>query len=84
MLATEVLTEDNVLGQRRKLITVGSRATNQIAHVYGVRELPELQASHPMVELYMKKADKKGHEGVIPSLHRSRRDMWIISGRSVA
>jgi hypothetical protein len=31
MLATNVATEEDVLGQRRKLITVGSRAKNQIA-----------------------------------------------------
>ncbi len=84
MLATDMLTEEDVLGHRRKLITVSSWASNQIAHIYGVRALPVLQASHPVAELYMKKAHEEGHKGVISSLHRSRRDVLIISGRSLA
>ncbi len=42
MLAMDVLTEEDVLGQKRKLITVGSRAANQIAGMYGTDELPVL------------------------------------------
>jgi hypothetical protein len=42
MLATDVLTEEDVLGQKRKLITVGSWAVNQVMHVYGAKVLPVL------------------------------------------
>jgi hypothetical protein len=34
-----------------------------------------------MAELYMKRGHEKGHEGVISSLHRSRRDVWIVNGQ---
>jgi hypothetical protein len=40
MLATNVVIEEDVLGQKRKLITMGSMAKNQIAGVYGRGELP--------------------------------------------
>jgi hypothetical protein len=84
MLATDVLTEEDVLGKKKKLITVGSWAANQIAHVYVAKTLPVLQASHPKVELYIRKAHEKGHEGVISSLHRFRKDVWVVNGRSLA
>jgi hypothetical protein len=84
MLATDVLTEEDVLGQKRKLITVGSRAVNQVAGVYGARELPLLQAANPMARLYMRKAHERGHEGTVSSLHGLRRDVWIVSHRSLA
>jgi hypothetical protein len=48
MLAAEVLTEEDLLGRRQKLITVSSRATDQIPQVCGARTLPLLQANHPM------------------------------------
>jgi hypothetical protein len=62
-VATDVFTEEDVLGQKRKLITVGSRAVNQVSHMYGAKELPVLQANHPMAVLCMRKAHEKGHEG---------------------
>jgi hypothetical protein len=40
MLATNIVTEEDMLGQRRKLITIGSRAVNQITGVYRRGELP--------------------------------------------
>jgi aromatic ring hydroxylase len=33
MLTTNIVTEENMLGQRRKLITVGSRTRNQISGI---------------------------------------------------
>jgi hypothetical protein len=53
MLATNVVTEEDVLGQRRKLITVGSRGKNHIAEVYRRTELPVLQRGHPLAALYI-------------------------------
>jgi hypothetical protein len=35
MLATDVASEEDVIGRRRKLIVIGSRGRNQIAEVYG-------------------------------------------------
>jgi hypothetical protein len=75
MLATNVVTEEDVLGQRRKLITVGSRAKNQIAGVYGRGELPVLQRVHPLAMLYMRDAHEKGHEGILSTLQRSRKSV---------
>jgi hypothetical protein len=51
MLATNIVTEEDVLGQKRKLITIGSRAMNQIAGVYMRGELPVLQLAHPLASL---------------------------------
>jgi hypothetical protein len=68
MLATDVLTKEDVLGKKRKLITIGLRAANQIAPVYGAKALPVLQADHPLAELYVRKAHERGYEGVISSL----------------
>jgi hypothetical protein len=84
MSATDVLTEEDVLGQRRKLITVSSRAVNQTPGVYGASELPVLQAAHPLAKLYMKEAHEKGHVGTVSTLHRSRRNVWIVNGQSLA
>jgi hypothetical protein len=84
MLASNVVTEENVLGQRRKLITAGLRAKNQIAGVYGRAQLPVLQRVHPLAVLYMWAAHEKGHEGILSTFHRSRRSVWIIYGRPLA
>jgi hypothetical protein len=54
------------------------------SRIYRAKALPVLQASHPMAELYMKKAHEKGHEGIISSLHRSRKDVWVVNGWSLA
>jgi hypothetical protein len=83
-LATNVLTDEDVLGKKRKLITISLRGANQIDLVYGAKTLLVLQASHPLVELYVRKAHETGHEGVISSLRRSRRDVWVINGRTLA
>jgi hypothetical protein len=71
MLATNIVTEEDMLGQKRKLIMIGSRALNQIAGVYGRGELPVLQWAHSLAVLYLKDADEKGHEGKVTTLHRS-------------
>jgi hypothetical protein len=74
MLATNIVTEEDVLGQKRKLITIGSRAVNQIAGVYRRGELPVLQWAHPLAALYMKDAHEKGHESTVTTLHRSQKN----------
>ncbi len=53
MLATNVVTEEDMLGQRRKLITVGSRTRNQTAGIHEKGELSVLQRAHPLAALYM-------------------------------
>ncbi len=84
MLATDVVTEDDVNGKRRKLIVVGSRGKNQIEGVYGQTELPVLSREHPLSRIYMRAAHDKGHEGTVSTLHRSRRKVWIIGGGLLA
>jgi hypothetical protein len=83
MLATCVLTEEDV-GRRCKLITVGSRAANQVTQVYGAKALPLLQSDDPLAKLYVQRAHEKGHEGSVSTLHRSRKKVWIIGGRVLA
>ncbi len=61
MLATDVVTEEDMIGKRRKLIVIGSRGRNQIAEVYGQAELPVLPKGHPLSELYMRAAHEEGH-----------------------
>ncbi len=80
MLATNVVIEEDMLRQRRKLITVGSRTKNQIAGIYKKGELPMLQRTHPLATLYMQDAHEKCHEGLLTMLHRSRKSAWIIHG----
>jgi hypothetical protein len=84
MLVADVQTEEDMLGKRRKLISVGSRAVKQVAQVYGMKTLHLLQSTHPMAALYMKKPHEKGPEGAISTLHRSRKEEWIIGGRALA
>jgi hypothetical protein len=76
MLTTCMLTKEVVLGNRRKLISVGSRAANQIPQV-----LPVLLRSHPLGNYYIEKAHKKGHEGSLTTNHRSRKEVWVIGGK---
>ncbi len=71
LLATDVVTEEDVIGKRRKLIMIGSRGRNQIAEVYGRAELPVLPKGHPLSELYMRAAHEEGHKGTLSILHRS-------------
>jgi hypothetical protein len=84
MLAVDVLTEEDVLGRRRKLITVGSRVANQVENEYRRKALPLLQSVHPLARLYMKKAHEKEHEGAISTLPRPRKEVWIIGERALA
>ncbi len=80
MLATDVVTEEDVNGKRRKLIVVGLRGRNQIEGMYRQAELPVLAREHPLSRLYMQAA----HEGAVSTLHRSRKRVWIIGGRLLA
>ncbi len=80
MLATDVVTEEDINGSRRKLIVVGSRGRNPIEDMYGQTELPVLAREHPLSRLYMQASHVEGHEGTISTLHRSRKKVWIIGG----
>jgi hypothetical protein len=73
MLATDVATEEDINGVRRKLILVGSRGRNQIEDVYEQTELPVLEREHHLSRLYMQAAHEEGHEGSVSTLHRSRK-----------
>jgi hypothetical protein len=84
MLASSVLTEEDVVRKWHKLGTVGSRAANQVPQVYGAKALPLLQGDHPLARMYILKAHEKGHEGAISTPHRSRKEVWIIGGRVLA
>jgi hypothetical protein len=75
MLATNIVTKEDVLGQRRKLITVGLRTRNQIAEIYEKGEFPVLQRAHPLAALYMRDTHEKGHKGILTTLHRSRKNV---------
>ncbi len=52
--------------------------------MYGQTDLPVLAKDHKLSELYVQAAHDMGHEGVITTLHRSRRRVWIINGRALA
>jgi hypothetical protein len=76
--------EEDVNGITRKLVVIGSRGRNQIQGMYGQVDLPVLAKEHKLSELYAQAAHKTGHEGVISTLHRTRRRVWIINGRALA
>jgi hypothetical protein len=84
MLAAEVLIKRDLLWRRHRLITLCSRAANQITQVYAARTLPLLQADHPLAGLYMNRAHENGHERAIPTLHRSRKEVLIIGEFALA
>jgi hypothetical protein len=83
-LNVDTTTEVDVIRVRRKLVVIGSRGRNQIQGVYGQADLPVLAQEHKLSELYAQAAHETGHEGVITTLHRSRRRVWIINGRALA
>jgi hypothetical protein len=76
--------EEDVNGITRKLVVIGSRGRNQIQGMYGQVDLPVLAKEHKLCELYAQAAHETGHEGVISTLHRTRRRVWIINGRALA
>jgi hypothetical protein len=80
----DTVTEEDVIGVKRKLIVIGTWGRNQIQDVYGQTDLPVLAKDHKLSELYVQAAHDMGHEGVITTLHRSRRRVWIINGRALA
>ncbi len=43
-----------------------------------------LPRDHPLSELYVRAAHEEGHEGVVSTLHRSRKKVWVIGGRPLA
>ncbi len=50
----------------------------------GETDLSVLAKDHKLSELYVQAAHDMGHEGVITTLHRSRRRVWIVNGRALA
>ncbi len=80
MLVMDVVTEENIIGVKRKLIVIASRGKNQIEDIYGQTELPVLARGHLLSKLYKQAAHEKGHEGSVSTLHRSRRKVWITNG----
>jgi hypothetical protein len=54
-----------VLGKKKKLITIGSRAANQITHVYGAKTVCCRPVTRWQSCMCVKRAHEKGHEGVI-------------------
>jgi hypothetical protein len=83
-LNVDTAAEEDVIGVKRKLVVIGSRGRNQIQGVYGQANLPVLAKEHKLSELYAQAAHETGHEGVITTLHWSRRRVWIINGRALA
>jgi hypothetical protein len=83
-LNVDTVIEEDVIGIKRKLVVIGSRGRNQIQGVYVQANLPVLAKEHKLSELYTQAAHETGHEGVITTLHRSRRRVWIINGRALA
>ncbi len=83
-LTEDTVVEEDVNGIKRKLTVVGTRGRNQIQGIYGQADLPVLAKDHELSELYVLAAHEEGHEGVITTLHRSRRRVWIINGRALA
>ncbi len=83
-LNVDTITEEDVIGVKRKLVVIGPRGRNQIQGVYGQTDLPVLAKDHKLSEPYVQAAHEMGHEGVITTLHRSRRRVWIVNGRALA
>ncbi len=83
-LTVDTVVEEDVNGIKRKLTVVGTRGRNQIQGIYGQTDLPVLAKDHKLSELYVQAAHEEGHEGVITTLHRSRRRVWIVNGRALA
>jgi hypothetical protein len=81
MLVTEVVTKEDAIGKRRKLIVIELRGRNQIEGIYRQVELPILPRDHPLSELYVRAAHEEGHEGIVSTLHRSRKKVWVIGDR---
>ncbi len=83
-LNVDTVTKEDVNGIKRKLTVIGTRGRNQIQGMYGQTDLPVLAKDHKLSELYIQAAHQKGHEGVITTLHRSRRRVSIVNCRSLA
>jgi hypothetical protein len=83
-LNVDTALEEDVNGITRKLVVVGSRGRNQIQEVYGQTNLPVLAKEHKLSELYAQAAHETGHEGIISTMHRTRKKVWIIHGRALA
>ncbi len=68
MVAASVLAGEDVVGRRRKLITVGLKATNQVPQVCQAKALLLLQGDHPLAKLYITRTHEKGHEGAVSTV----------------
>ncbi len=81
MLAADVLTKEYILGVKRKLVTLGSRGSDQIPKIDSPAHLPLLTENNPMATLYMEKAHKTAIDGAVAMLHRSRQEVRVVRGR---
>ncbi len=55
-LATDMVTEEDINGVKRKLVVIGSRGRNQIKGIYGTVDLPVIAKDHKLSELYIRAA----------------------------
>jgi hypothetical protein len=62
-LNVDTITEEDVIGVKRKLVVTGSRSRNQIQGVYGQMDLPVLAKDHKLSELYVKRPTRWGTKG---------------------
>jgi hypothetical protein len=53
MHVADALTEEDILGIRRKLIVLGSRSSSQVPRINRTLYLPLLTEDHPMAKMYM-------------------------------
>ncbi len=83
-LTVDTVVKEDVQEIKRKLTVVGTRGRNQIQGIYGQTDLPVLAKDHKLSELYVQAAQEEGHEGVVTTLHRSRRRVWIVKGLALA
>jgi hypothetical protein len=68
MLAMDVVTEEDIIRVKRKLIVIGSRGRNQIKDVYGTADLPVMAKDHKLSKLYVQAAHEEGHKGTVSTL----------------
>ncbi len=62
-LNVDTVTEEDVIGVKRKLIVIGTRGRNRLQGVYGQTDLPVLAKDHKLSELYVQAAHDMGHKG---------------------
>jgi hypothetical protein len=53
MLVINILTKEDILGTKCKIITFGFRGCNEIPRIYNVTELPIIINDHLLAKLYL-------------------------------